>query len=192
MMCFKCMRGAHTLCENNTCEDCHGSQELNVGIGTDIDLSMSALSEGEGDTDEDSDREYGYEDTGLDNPSYKIDSALIDPQSTGRKRAAKLFPMDPTAPCEWRGMVNPGSSIYPIPDCIDGLQEARHHGPDYNTLNNSVGNVHRICHFHHNNWHALNDAMKSESYLKLYGHKFDKDALSKSAKLHKSGATRKK
>lgn len=39
----------------------------------------------------------------------------------------------------------------------DNLQQCRHHGPDKNTLNNDPGNVHRICHWHHNNWHALND-----------------------------------
>jgi len=37
------------------------------------------------------------------------------------------------------------------------MQEARHHGPDKNTLNNEKGNVHRICHSCHNRWHTLND-----------------------------------
>jgi hypothetical protein len=41
--------------------------------------------------------------------------------------------------------------------CISGLQRARHHGPDKSTLNNEVGNVHRICDYCHNRWHTLND-----------------------------------
>lgn len=41
--------------------------------------------------------------------------------------------------------------------CLDGKQQARHHGPDKNTLNNDTGNVHRICHQCHNRWHARND-----------------------------------
>lgn len=91
----------------------------------------------------------------------KPDAALKDQQSTGRKRAARLYPL-PTKeegpkPCEWRGKMRQGGGDYPIEGCLTGTQQARHHGPDKNTLNNDPGNVHRICHGCHNRWHAKND-----------------------------------
>lgn len=85
------------------------------------------------------------------------DSKLRDQQSTGRKRAAVMYPLDPTAPCEWQGKKNCGGGEFPITGCESNLQEARHHGPDKNTLNNEPGNVHRICPTCHNRWHTLND-----------------------------------
>jgi hypothetical protein len=89
--------------------------------------------------------------------TYKDDSALRDQQSTGRKRAAKAYPLDPEADCEWRMRKNCGGGQFPIVGCMKGKQQARHHGPDKNTLNNERGNVHRICHQCHNRWHTLND-----------------------------------
>lgn len=88
--------------------------------------------------------------------TYKDDSVLKDQQSTGRKRAAIMYPLDEEADCEWARKKNVGGNI-PIVGCIDGKQQARHHGPDKNTLNNESGNVHRICHNCHNRWHAVND-----------------------------------
>lgn len=89
--------------------------------------------------------------------TYKDDSAIRDQQSTGRKRAAKMYPLDKNAPCEWAMLKNCGGGKMPITGCRDGMQQSRHHGPDKNTLNNEQGNVHRICHTCHNRWHALND-----------------------------------
>lgn len=89
--------------------------------------------------------------------TYKRDSTLKDQQSTGRKRAAALYPLDREAPCEWRGLRNAGGGQFPIVGCSSGTQQARHHGPDKNTLNNEEGNVHRICHRCHNRWHTKND-----------------------------------
>lgn len=89
--------------------------------------------------------------------TYKRDSNLKDQQSTGRKRAAALYPLDSEAPCEWQGLKNCGGSRFPIVGCTNGTQQARHHGPDKNTLNNEEGNVHRICHRCHNRWHTKND-----------------------------------
>lgn len=89
--------------------------------------------------------------------TYKDDSALRDQQSTGRKRAAKLYPLDYEAPCEWQMKKNCGGGKYPITGCIAGTQTDRHHGPEKNTLNNDRGNVHRICSTCHNRWHTLND-----------------------------------
>ena len=87
----------------------------------------------------------------------KRDATLRDQQSTGRKRAAVKYPLDFTGPCEWRNLKSAGGGKHPIVGCREGLQQARHHGPDKNTLNNDEGNVHRICHKCHNRWHANND-----------------------------------
>lgn len=89
--------------------------------------------------------------------TYKREGSLKDQQSTGRKRAAKLYPLDPAASCEWRGLKHAGGGKIPIVGCPSGFQQARHHGPDKNTLNNDKGNVHRICHTCHNRWHTEND-----------------------------------
>ncbi len=85
------------------------------------------------------------------------DANLKDQQSTGRKRAAKLYPLDKEGRCEWNGSANCGGGNYPILGCLSGTQQARHHGPDKNVVNNEEGNVHRICDYCHNRWHALND-----------------------------------
>lgn len=87
----------------------------------------------------------------------KNDNSLRDQQSTGRKRAAVLYPLNPEANCEWKGLKLAGGGKQPIIGCYEGKQQARHHGPDKNTLNNDIGNVHRICHHCHNRWHTLND-----------------------------------
>jgi hypothetical protein len=89
--------------------------------------------------------------------TYKSDASLRDQQSTGRKRAAEMYPLDADAACEWQLKKNNGGGSSPIVGCLDGKQQARHHGPDKNTLNNDMGNVHRICHTCHNRWHARND-----------------------------------
>ncbi|MGS2592214.1 hypothetical protein [Streptomyces hebeiensis] len=68
-----------------------------------------------------------------------------------------MYPLDRDADCEWKLQKNCGGGNSPIVGCVKGKQEARHHGPDKNTLNNDHGNVHRICHTCHNRWHARND-----------------------------------
>lgn len=103
--------------------------------------------------------------------SLKRDSALKDQQSTGRKRAARMYPLDRNAPCEWRNKANCGGGPYPIVGCITGLQEARHHGPDKSTSNNDEGNVHRICHYCHANWHAKNNIDYDWNSTKVNQHK---------------------
>lgn len=127
--------------ECRTPEDCDGSDQL--------DLSTSLL--GGGDFH---DSQEGEE---VEHRTYKDDSALKDQQSTGRKRAARMYPLDETVSCEWAGKKNCGGGKFPIVGCLGNLQQARHHGPDKNTLNNEGGNVHRICHSCHNRWHTLND-----------------------------------
>lgn len=93
--------------------------------------------------------------------SLKESSTVTDPQSTGRKRAALDFPLDKEALCEWAELKYAGGGLRPIVGCPGDIernpQRHRHHGPDKNTLNNTEGNVHRICHYCHNRWHATND-----------------------------------
>lgn len=86
------------------------------------------------------------------------DANLKDQQSTGRKRAARLYPLDFDAPCEWTNRSNCGGGSSPIRGCVSGTQQARHHGPDKSVVNNEEGNVHRICHYCRNRWHVANDA----------------------------------
>lgn len=99
-------------------------------------------------------------------------SEISDPKSTGRKRAAMLAPILTGQTCAWAGLRHAGGGPIPILGCNghqlieqkggdeeNGLwQGDRHHGPDKNTLNNSVGmNLHSICVDCHHRWHALND-----------------------------------
>lgn len=82
---------------------------------------------------------------------------VTDHESTGRKRAAKLFPIQKGMPCEWRGLKVAGGGVMPIVGCLLGDAKAIHHGPNKSTLANFVGNVHRICDQCHNRWHTVND-----------------------------------
>lgn len=96
-----------------------------------------------------------------------------DQTSTGRKRAAAMYPIPSIDQggmvCEWSGLSFAGGGAIPIVGCNQNLIAAIkekvddfwpgniHHGPDKSTLNNSETNVHRICPACHNRWHALND-----------------------------------
>lgn len=89
---------------------------------------------------------------------------FLDPKSTGRKRAATLYPLNRGSFCEWRDLANCGGGKHPIIGCASGYQENLHHGPDKDTLNNTRDeddvtkrNVHKICSNCHNRWHAAND-----------------------------------
>lgn len=95
---------------------------------------------------------------------------LKDPQSTGRKRAARLYPLDPEAPCDWQGKKECGGGRRPIIGCLDGKQQHRHHGPVKNTVKNHEGNVHRICTACHVHWHELNDLIYDEKDYGLLPH----------------------
>lgn len=88
---------------------------------------------------------------------------LKDEKSTGRKRAAQLYPIDPEAPCEWQKKKNCGGGRRPIVGCLNGKQVDRHHGPVKKTTRNEEGNVHRICKDCHNHWHELNDLVYDEA-----------------------------
>lgn len=136
MGCPSCGRGFHDECENG-CDVCH----------PDLDQITKSI--------------RGIGATGA---PIKDASKIGDPYSTGRKRAAVMYPLFKTNPCEWRGKKNCGGGT-PIIGCINGLQQDRHHGPVKNPLRNEPGNVHRICKKCHNRWHEINDAIYDE---KLY------------------------
>lgn len=96
------------------------------------------------------------EDAASGSKDYKDASTSIDPKSTGRKRAARDYPIHNGMPCEWRGLARAGGG-YSIVGCIEGIATHRHHGPNKDTLRNEPGNVHRICTKCHNRWHTRND-----------------------------------
>lgn len=89
---------------------------------------------------------------------------LKDEKSTGRKRAANLYPIDKEnpGPCEWKGLKNCGGGRRPIIGCVNGFQQERHHGPVKKTTRNEEGNVHRICERCHVHWHEMNDLIYNE------------------------------
>lgn len=84
-------------------------------------------------------------------------SSVTDVTSTGRKRAALAYPIEEGMICEWANLKRAGGGVTPIIGCAGAIATDRHHGPDKNTLNNTEGNVHRICHNCHNRWHSAND-----------------------------------
>jgi hypothetical protein len=138
MPCLECGRDFHDECDYGNCNECHPNVEKLVKTFTATGAPVK-------------------------NPQD-----VTDPKSTGRKRAAQLYPIFEDAPCEWQGKKNCGGGKYPIVGCIDGKQRHRHHGPVKNTLRNESGNVSRICHNCHNRWHALNDPVYDEvEYSKL-------------------------
>lgn len=90
----------------------------------------------------------------------KDESDMDDPESTGRKRAARALPTEilNTMICEWAMLKEAGGGVNPIRGCHGNRATDRHHGPDKNTLNNERGvNLHGICAYCHNEWHAKND-----------------------------------
>lgn len=89
-------------------------------------------------------------------------SAITDVQSTGRKRAALAYPIEEGMICEWSNLKFAGGGVDPIVGCRENPARDRHHGPDKNTLNNTEGNVHRICSNCHGRWHTLNDEFYGE------------------------------
>lgn len=105
-----------------------------------------------------------------DVPEKRKKNNLLDPKSTGRKRAARLYPIIPDDPCEWKGKKNCGGGRRPIIGCYDGTQKHRHHGPIKDTTRNEQGNVHRICTSCHIHWHELNDLIYDSSDYELLPH----------------------
>jgi hypothetical protein len=92
-----------------------------------------------------------------------------DPISTGRKEAAKKFPIKAGMVCEWAWLRYAGGGMEPIVGCPGHPAEAIHHGPDKNTMRNVEGNIHRICAECHNRWHGANDKYYGERPAKADG-----------------------
>lgn len=89
-----------------------------------------------------------------------LEKTYRDGLSTGRKRAALEAIIKDGEQCNWAGLANAGGGVIPIVGCRPekkNLAEHRHHGPDKCTLNNSPGNLHKICADCHNRWHTEND-----------------------------------
>ena len=161
--CIQCRQGFHKSCRQKSCE-CNLRSHV-VGL-TESDPSPTLEEEPEKEESDDDEDIRGSLRTQRSNNSrsgpaparrLKRDATLKDQQSTGRKRAARMYPLSEDQPCEWRGQANVGGGKHPIIGCVSGLQQARHHGPDKSTSNNEEGNVHRICHRCHNRWHAANN-----------------------------------
>lgn len=91
-----------------------------------------------------------------------LDEHVTDIKSTGRKRAARQYPIEEGMICEWAKLRYAGGGVKPIIGCPGNPAVARHHGPDKDTLNNEFGNVHRICVHCHNRFHAENDQYYGE------------------------------
>lgn len=139
----------HYAWEDDTWESCgeiifNASGEIK---GTNERLSEAASSDKEHDS--------GYVNDGYN--AYKDIDQYKDPISTGRKRAAQMYPIEPGMVCEWANLKHAGGGVVPIVGCLGRPASDRHHGPDKNTMNNAPGNLHRICDYCHNTWHALND-----------------------------------
>lgn len=151
MKCVMCLQGYHLSCLSEECP-------CRLVDHHDEDQSLTTKELNEDSNDSTGIGRARDSSRGSNGRTGKSDRNLKDQQSTGRKRAAKLYPLDRDAPCEWQGLANCGGGTAPIIGCLMGLQEARHHGPDKSVTNNEEGNVHRICHRCHYNWHANNDA----------------------------------
>lgn len=138
--CIYCARGLCDECDKCELEPCH--------VRTSLSPAARVL-------------------TGVGRP-LKNPEEVTDTLSTGRKRAATLYPIFKDQPCSWRGKKNCGGGLKPIVGCQNGFQVHRHHGPVKNTLRNEQGNVHLVCNSCHNRWHTLNDSIYDEEvYSKL-------------------------
>lgn len=167
--CLECRLDIHLSCRGSF-EDCsctHSKAIVSVtedsagNVEVSAELESGPLKERDySDTEREAAKRYVESGSEGWSGKGKQDHKIKDPHSTGRKRAAVLYPLDRDAPCEWQNasVGNPmGGGPRPLTFGCDNLQSHRHHGPDKSTLNNSEGNVHRICAIHHNRWHSANN-----------------------------------
>lgn len=96
----------------------------------------------------------GGESLGEDGVSERVYKDAI---STGRKRAAELYPIAVGQVCAWAWSKNCGGGIEPITGCTGRPATNIHHGPDKSTFSNEASNISVICTFCHNRWHVAND-----------------------------------
>lgn len=128
----------------------------------------------------------------------KNDDSVRDQQSTGRKRAAALYPLKDENgnpfPCDFanKKAVLPNFMEVQIDGCgsrektLAGNAQARHHH-DYNTLNNERYNVGLLCHSCHNLLHAKNDPFKDKIMARITGVLLETENLKHANKALKSG-----
>jgi hypothetical protein len=152
MMCVMCQMGLPSSCLGESCEQTEQTTTVNP-VPLEILSQQIAISNGYSDTE---DADSMDERRGV---STRRGRSKNLSQSAGRKVAARRYPLNKEAACEWQGSANVGGGNYPILGCPPGTgkQEARHHGPEKNVANNEQGNVHRICHYCHYRWHRKND-----------------------------------
>lgn len=92
-----------------------------------------------------------------DDDPAKPDKTYKDARSTGRKRAAKLYPIEVGRVCDWAWHKLCGGGVFPIVGCTGRPATHIHHGPDKSTFTNTPDNISRICSYCHNRWHAANN-----------------------------------
>jgi hypothetical protein len=93
----------------------------------------------------------------------KIIGEFDDILSSGRKRAANLFKIEPGQVCEWSWKKFNGGGIVPVFGCTGLTARHIHHGPDKSTFNNDRDtNISLICTFCHQLWHVRNDKYYEE------------------------------
>jgi hypothetical protein len=157
--CLGCRGGFHNECElawdDNFTEICCCGGDVKFDANGNVKVVGNDQSE-TGNKEVDN----GYIEDGYESSKSLAD--YKDPLSTGRKRAAEMYPITAGMVCEWAGLAKAGGGIHPIVGCIGRPASDRHHGPDKNTMNNAPTNLHRICDHCHNTWHALNDPAYGE------------------------------
>lgn len=157
--CFGCRTGFHNECSYAWTDDLIGE----CCCGGEVKFTVTGEVKDSGSTDETIPKKEV--DNGYIEDGYEANKSLADykdPISTGRKRAAEMYPINAGMVCEWAGLKRAGGGVFPIVGCVGRPASDRHHGPDKNTMNNMQGNLHRICDFCHNTWHALNDPAYGE------------------------------
>jgi hypothetical protein len=155
VICVMCSQNFHLSCLTPSCECNLASHQIVTGpsvTSNEPDEADEKLDEEEDNGSRSRSNLRGSKRTG------KRTAILKDQQSTGRKFAARMYPLNRDASCEWRNQANCGGGSQPIRGCLTGTQQARHHGPDKSVANNEEGNVHRICHYCHYRWHAANNS----------------------------------
>jgi len=158
--CFACRTGFHHECHiwwHWDSEECCCGGEVKFGPTGEVKVDAQGVS--------DSGEDAKEVDTGYISDGYQGGKDLADysdPISTGRKRAASMYPISAGMVCEWAGLKRAGGGVSPIVGCVGRPASDRHHGPDKNTMNNAPGNLHRICDHCHNTWHAINDPAYGE------------------------------
>jgi hypothetical protein len=150
--CLSCGRGLHTECRKCRKGKCHPDEK-------EVKNFNKAIG-GQGRVAKEADK-------------------MQDRFSTGRKRAAVLYPIvkikddkeELVLPdCEWKGKRNCGGGFNPIVGCVNGKQQHRHHGPVKDPVHNEPNNVHRICVGCHSKWHAENDPCYDEEEYRQLPH----------------------